>query len=198
MAWAFDHGLNTMSPSPLNQFSNGGKFCNLSGIRGIGQAARTQTISDGERDIVLPADFTNVIPTVVHGVLLAVLDHPFGQERSASGNDANHPVTNQRDVFFEHPSVDGEVIHPLLGLMAAGVQDDLSIEVFNLSADDHRVDGHGADRHGALGRNGFSARVEIATGGQVHDCVGVSNVRPTSTFPLPRRCQMKPVMPHVG
>ena len=80
MAWAFDHGLNTMSPSPLNQLSNGGKFCNLSGIRSIGQTAWTQTISYGERDIVLPADFTNVIPTVVHGVLLTVLDHPFGQE----------------------------------------------------------------------------------------------------------------------
>ena len=46
-----------------------------------------------------------------------VLDHPFGQDRSAAADDAGDAPRGQRNVLHQYSGVDGHVIDALLGLL---------------------------------------------------------------------------------
>ena len=53
-------------------------------------------------------------------------------------------------MLAQHAGVDGEIIDALLGLVFQLLEDHVVGQVFDLPADDHRIDRHGADGHGAV------------------------------------------------
>jgi hypothetical protein len=46
-----------------------------------------------------------------------VREAPFRHDRAAARDDAGHPVRRQRHIGEAHPGMDGEIVHPLLGLL---------------------------------------------------------------------------------
>ena len=86
----------------------------------------------------------------VEEVLLVVGQAPLGQDGTAAGDDAGQPVRGERDIAQQDPGMDGEVVHPLLGLFDQGVAEDFPGELFGAAVDllqglidRHRADGHG-------------------------------------------------------
>ena len=74
--------------------------------------------------------------------------------------------------------MDGEVIDPLSRLVLETLEDDLVIEIFDLSSDDHRIDRNRADRHRALLDQGETTRVDVSTGRKVHRRIGAPALGP--------------------
>jgi hypothetical protein len=117
MAGAFDHDLDASAPGTFGEFAQGFEFGDLGGIGGVGQAAGAEAIADGECHVVFAEDVADVIPAFVHDVFLAVDEHPLGEERAASGDDADEAVFDVLEVSAADAGVDGEVVDALLGLM---------------------------------------------------------------------------------
>src|SRR6185437_12896187 len=74
--------------------------------------------------------------------------------------------------------VDREVIDSLRGLMFEGIENDFRRQVFDLAADDHRINGNGADGDGAGANDGVAGGVQVAAGGKVHHGVGAPLLGP--------------------
>ena len=123
-------------------------------------------------------DLADLLPAGVHEVLLVVDEHPLGEQRSAARDDADEALLDERQVLLEDTCVDGEVVDALLRLVFEGGEDDLLVEILDLAADDHRVDGHGADRDGGVPAERIAAFVEVAAGREVHDRVGAPLLGP--------------------
>jgi hypothetical protein len=83
-------------------------------------------------------------------------------------------------VLAQDAGVDGEVVDALLRLLLDLAQDDVVGQVLDPPADDHAVDGHGADRHRRVVDDRLPARRQRAAGGQVHDRVRAEALRPAS------------------
>ncbi len=133
---------------------------------------------------MLAHDVADVLPHGVHEVLAVVGDHPLGQERAAARDDADQAVADIGQVFAEHAGVDGEIVDALLGLAGEGLADDGLVEVFDLSADDHRIDRHRADGDGRVLDDGNAGGVEVAAGGEIHDGVGAPALGPVKFLDL--------------
>ena len=99
---------------------------------------------------------------------------PLGHDGAAAADDAGDSLGGQRNIGQAHASVDGEIIHPLLGLLDQRVAEDFPGQLlgnaFHLFQ--RLIDRHGADGHGAVAQNPFAGVVNIAAGRQVHDGVG--------------------------
>jgi len=110
-------------------------------------------------------DFTDLVETGHHRVVVVMGDHPFGEERSSTADDADQAFLDGGQVPGANAGVNGEVVDPLSGLMFEGLQDDGFIEILDAAADDHRVNRHGSDGHGAFADEGLPAGIQVSTGG---------------------------------
>ncbi len=182
VARAFNHHLHALAPSPLGEFPQRLQLRQLGAVGGIRQSARTQTVADGEAHVELPHDAAQLLPQLIHGVLPAVVQHPLGEQTSAATDDADQAVPHEGQMFPQHARMDGEVVHALLGLPLHHLQNCLLVEILQAPADDHRINGHGSDRHGAFFQDGFPAGVQVAAGGQIHHGVGSPADRPVQLF----------------
>jgi hypothetical protein len=81
---AFDHDLDALGPGALGQLAQGLELPQLCLIGGVGEAARPQSVSQREADVVLAHDVADVVEDLVHRVLPIMHEHPLGQQRSAA------------------------------------------------------------------------------------------------------------------
>ncbi len=182
MAGAFDHDLDTASPGAFGELADDLEFAELGEVGGVGEPAGSEPVADGEGDIVLAHEVADVVPEGVHDVVLVVDEHPLGEERAASGDDADGALLDIFEVGHADAGVDGEVVDALFGLVLEGFHDEVAIEVFDLLADDHGVDGDGADGDRGVFEDGGAGCVEVASGGEVHDGVGAPALGPLELF----------------
>ncbi len=100
------------------------------------------------------------------------MEHPFGQQRTASADDSSNTLFQQRQVLFEDARVYCEEIDALFGLFLDGLKNHFGIEVFDTSADDGLIDWDGAERNWAVCEQLPAYLVEVSSGAQVHNSVG--------------------------
>ena len=83
---------------------------------------------------------------------------PLREDRSATADDAGHPLRGHRDVAQQHSSMNGEVIDALFGLFDQRVAEPLQVEFFGSPPSARSlVDRHAANRYWCLRR--FASRV---------------------------------------
>ena len=68
--------------------------------------------------------------------------------------------------------------------MLEHLEDHLPVEVLDLAVDDHRVQRNGTDWHGAVADDRFAARVQVATGREIHHGVGTPTLGPLQLLDL--------------
>ncbi|MNQ77555.1 hypothetical protein D3C85_924320 [compost metagenome] len=111
---------------------------------------------------------------LVEEVLLVVGQAPLGHDAAATGDDAGEALGGHGHVAQQHAGVDGEVIHPLLGLLQQGVAEQLPGEILGDAVGllQRLIDGHCADGHRAVAQYPLPGLVDVAAGGEIHDGVG--------------------------
>ena len=114
VAGAFDHHLAALGPGDLGQFAKRFKFSELGAIVGVGNRARTQTVTKRERHIVSPHDVANVFEPLVEEALLVMRKAPLGHDRAAARDDAGDAIGGQRHEGQPHAGMDREVVDALL------------------------------------------------------------------------------------
>ena len=105
---------------------------------------------------------------------------PLGHDRTAARHDAGYPLGGEGHIAQEHAGVDGEVVDPLLGLLAQGLEKDLDVEILDLTFDllERLVDGDGADGHGRVAHHPFARLVDVRPRRQIHDGIRSPTYRP--------------------
>ena len=132
---SFDHALHVMLPGDLGQLAEGFQFAELRSIVGVGDGARTQAVAQREADVVGPHDLADVLEVLVEEALAVMGQAPLGHDRAAAGDDAGDALGRERHEGQADAGVDGEVVHPLLGLFDQGVAEQLPGQVFGRAAD---------------------------------------------------------------
>ena len=178
MTRTLDHHLHALRPGALRQLAEGLQLRQLRIVGGVGQAAGSQAVAEGERHVVLAHDVADLVEHLVHRVVLTVDQHPLGEQRSAAGDDADQALLDVLQMLPADAGVDREVVDALLRLVFDHLEDDVVGQILDLATDDHRVDRYRADRHSGVLDDRLAAGVEIAAGGQVHHRVGAPAHRP--------------------
>ncbi|GCO16032.1 hypothetical protein ExPCM12_04576 [Escherichia coli] len=95
---------------------------------------------------------------------------PFRHNRTAARDDTGQAFRGHRHVAQQHPRMDREVIHTLLGLFQQGVAEDFPGKIFSdpVHLLQCLVDRHCTDRHRAVTQNPLAGFVNIATSGKIH------------------------------
>ncbi len=145
-----------------------------------------QPVAQAERDVVLLHQRADLFEVRVEEVLLVVRQAPLGHDRPAARDDAGDALGGQRHVAQEDAGVDGEVVDPLLRLLAQRLQEDLDVQVLGLPFDllQRLVDRHRADRHRRVAHDPLARLVDVVAGRQVHHRVGAPADRPAQLVDL--------------
>ena len=117
MAGAFDHDLAIVLPRDLCQLAEGGQFCQLRFVVGIGARAGAEAVAEREGDVVGAHDFADFVEVGVEEIFLVMGEAPLGEDAAAAGDDAGGAPGGEGDEAEKDAGVDGEVIDALLGLL---------------------------------------------------------------------------------
>jgi len=101
-----------------------------------------------------------------------VVEHPPGEQRAASADDARDAILYQRQMLFQDACVNGEEVHTLFGLRFNDVEDYLFVYFIHVSAFYDLIYRYGAEGYGAMGQQLLSGAIEIAARAKVHYGVG--------------------------
>mmetsp|Transcript_918 Transcript_918/g.2122 ORF Transcript_918/g.2122 Transcript_918/m.2122 type:complete len:230 (-) Transcript_918:274-963(-) len=119
---------------------------------------------------------------------------------AAAGHDAGHALGGVGDEAQKHASVDGEVVHTLLGLLEQGLAEELPRDLLRLATGllERLVDGHRADGDGCVAHDPLARLVDLPARGQVHERVGAPHGGPLQLLDLllDRACHRR--VPDVG
>ena len=110
----------------------------------VGDRPRPQAVAEREGHVVGAHDLADLAEVRVEEVLLVVRQAPLRHDRAAARHDAGHAPRRQRDVAQQHAGVDGEVVHPLLGLLDERVAVDLPGQVLRAGRPPSRAPGRSA------------------------------------------------------
>ena len=182
MPGALDHHLHAMPPGAFGELAERFQLGELRPIRRIRQPARPQPIADLKVTSYLRRITQMSIPLGVHDVLFVVRDHPLREQRPAARDDADQAVLHERQMRLTNACVNRQVVHALLAWLTSSAPDHRPVEIFDLPADDHRVDRHGADRHSRILYDRATRCVQVAAGGEVHHGVRPPPLGPAEFF----------------
>ena len=92
---------------------------------------------------------------------------PLGHDRATTGHNTGGAFSRHRHIAQQHTRVDGEVIHPLFGLLDQGVAEHFPSQVFSNAVNffQRLIDGHGANRYGRITNDPLAGFVNVFTGG---------------------------------
>ena len=109
---------------------------------------------------------------------------PLSHDGAATADDARDAIRSQVNKGQAHTSVDGEVIHALLGLLDQRVAENFPSQVFGNAADFLKclVNWHRADRHRRVAQNPVARGVDVFAGRQIHHRVCAPTDRPNQFF----------------
>ncbi len=181
-----DHHLHVVLPRNFGQLTQSAQLGELSLVVGVIDGARTQTVAQRQRHVIGGADLADFAKVLVKEVLLVVGEAPLGHDAATAGDDAGEALGGHRDEAQQDAGVDGEVVHPLLGLFEQGVAEQLPGEVFGDAVGllQRLIDGHGTDGHRAVAQDPLAGLVDVAAGGEIDDCVGAPTGGPDQLLHL--------------
>ena len=173
VARAFNHDLTAAGLSNLGQLAEGAQLSQLGFIVSVGNGARTQAITEGERDIVLRQNVAQLSEAGVEEALLVMREAPCGHNRTTAGNNARHAIGGQRHVAQQHTRVNGHVVHALFTLLNDGFAVDFPGQLGRVTLDllQRLVNRHRTNRHRGVTQNPLTGFVNVLASGQVHDRV---------------------------
>ena len=99
-------------------------------VTGIGEAAGTQTVTEGKADIVLLEDFADGVEIIVKEILLFVRAHPLREQGAAAADDSGDAIADQRQKFAKNAGVNRHVVNALFGLLLDHFEHDVDVEIF--------------------------------------------------------------------
>ena len=110
----------------------------------------------------------------VEEAFLVVGQTPLRHDGTTTAHDARHTLGRHGHEAKQHTGVDGEVIHPLLGLLDKGVAEELPRKVFGGPAHffEGLIDGYRADGYGRIAENPFPGLVDVLARAEIHHRVG--------------------------
>jgi hypothetical protein len=114
VAGALDHHLHALAPGALGELAERLELRELRGVARVGEAAGAQAVAERERSRRTWRMMSQMRPSARTWVLLAVDEHPLGQQRAAARDDADEALLHEREVRAAHARVDGEVVDALL------------------------------------------------------------------------------------
>ena len=117
VAGAFDHDLHVVLPGFLGEFAESLEFGELGFVAGVGDAAGTKAVAEGEADVVLLENLDDVVEVFVEEILFVVVGHPLGEDGAAAADDAGDALGDQRQILDQHAGVDRHVVDALRGLL---------------------------------------------------------------------------------
>ena len=176
MPGPFHHHLHAGVPGTAGELADLDELGDLSGIRGVVSAARAHGIPDGDADVMLVQDGQHLVVVLIEGVLTPGGLHPREDKRSAAGDDVGEAtrLLERLDDPAVHTGVDGDEVHPVLGVGAHDLEEVLGRNgderLFQIA--DGVVHGHRADHGRRLFHERAAKGAGLAGVGQIHDGVG--------------------------
>mmetsp|Transcript_3529 Transcript_3529/g.5111 ORF Transcript_3529/g.5111 Transcript_3529/m.5111 type:complete len:276 (-) Transcript_3529:692-1519(-) len=184
MSRTFIHDLNILFPSTFGEFTLSLEFSELGLVVGIVNRSRTETITNGEGNIIFGTNVENLIPMFVGKVLLVVEDIPLGMDGSTTADDACHTVNGCGNVSEKNTSMDGEVINTLLSLLDQGLTEDVPIQIFSNPVDLFQglVNRDGSYGNSRVTHDPFTCLVDVFSGRQIHESISTPESGPLEFF----------------
>mmetsp|Transcript_10926 Transcript_10926/g.27584 ORF Transcript_10926/g.27584 Transcript_10926/m.27584 type:complete len:604 (-) Transcript_10926:142-1953(-) len=183
---ALVHDLNVLLPRPRRQLALHRQLTELRQVVGVSDAPGPQPVTDGDGDVVLPADVEDIVPVLVREVLLVLHEGELGVDGPAARYDARHTLGCVRNEAQEHSGVDGEVVHPLLRLLDQRLPEQLPRDLHRVPASllQSLVDGDGADGNGGVPHDPLPRLVDVLARGEVHQSVRTPHGGPLELLDL--------------
>src|SRR5205085_4715331 len=123
----------------------------------MGDASGTQTVAQGERNVMFRKNRYDVAEALVEKILFMMMSHPLREDGAATAHDARDALRHHGQILNEHAGVDSHVVDALLSLLFNHFEHYVCIEIFNpLDARNRFIDGNGSDRHGRVAQDGFA------------------------------------------
>ncbi len=180
MSGTLDEGLHVLVPGAGDEFPKRVKFGELGLVVGVGDAAGSQTVAEGDGHIVLGEDVADVVKMLVDKALLIVDEAPFTDDAAAAAHDAAETLVGQMHIFEAHAGVNGEVVHTLLALLNERVLEDFPRQVTHLAVHLLKglVDRHRADGYRTVADDPLAGLVDVGAGREVHQGVAAPFAAP--------------------
>ena len=180
MAGTLDHRLHVVLPGDLRELPERGELRHLRLVVGVVAGARTQSVAEAERHVVRLHDFADILEARVQERFLVMREAPLGHDRSAAADDARHSLRGERNVAEQHPGVNREIVHALLGLLDQRIPVDLPGQLFRTAIDllQRLVDRHGPDRHWRVADDPLARLVDVLAGREIHHRIPAPARRP--------------------
>jgi len=186
MTRALDHDLYLVPPGDPGQLAEGLQLRELGLVVGVRDGAGAQAVAQTEGDVIGLHDLADVFEMGVEKTLLVVGETPLGHDGTTAGDDAGDPFRGQGHMAQQHAGMDGEVIHPLLGLFDKGIAEQLPGQFLGLALDllQGLIEGYSADGYGGVAQDPLPGLVDVAAGGQIHQGIAAPTGGPDHLFHL--------------
>ena len=170
MPWTFDHALHVMLPGDSGQLTKGFQLTELRCIVGVGDRTGTQAITQRKGHIIGLHDLADIVEVGIKEVFLMMCQAPFGHNGAATRHYSGHPFSRHRHITQQHSSMNGEVVHALLGLLNQGIAKNFPRQVLGDSIYflQRLIDGDRTDGHRGVADDPLTGLVNIFTRGQIH------------------------------
>ena len=174
MARPLNHHLHIVFPCDLGQLAQCLQFAQLCLVIGVPHRAGAQAVAQRKRHVIGLHDFANFFKMRIEKTLAMVRQAPFRHDRPAARDNAGHAFRRQRHIAQQHAGMDGEIIHPLFGLLDERVAENIPGEFFGLAVDLFKrlINRHRAHRHRRVADNPLARFVNMLAGRQIHNRVG--------------------------
>ena len=161
MTWQSSFQAIWVSSPRVLQFS---ELCFVVCVR---DGARTQSVTQTERDVIGAHDLADFFEVGVEEVLLVMRKAPLCENGSATADNAGSALHGQGNVAEQNAGMDREIVHTLLGLLNQRVSIEFPGQFLRPPAAflQRLVDGHGADRNRRVPQNPLSCLVDVSSGG---------------------------------
>ena len=180
MARSFVHDLDVLGPRACGQETLSHEFGKLCFVVGIEDGARTEAVTNGQRNVVFSTDIQNIVPMFVGEVLLVVVDVPLGMDGSTTRDDTSLAMDRHGDISQQDTGMDGEVVNTLLGLLNQGFPEDFPREVFGNTIHLFKclINRDSSDWNGRVAHDPFTSLANVHTSTQIHEGVSTPEHRP--------------------
>src|SRR3972149_286857 len=116
MARSLYHDLDVFFPCLQCQLAKYLQLCKLCLVTCISKTARSQAIAKAQTYIISPAYLKYTVKVCVQRVLLIMISHPLGHDRSAAAYDPHMTLCRHRQELMQKSAMQGHEVYTLFCL----------------------------------------------------------------------------------
>ncbi len=168
------HDLHARRTRPAHKFSQNGQFPELCRVARIRQTARTQSVPQRNRHVVLAQNLANLIPARVKRVFRLVVLHPLRHDRPAAGDDPHDALLGERNVRQKESGMKRHEVHALFRLFLYYAQKEFRIHDGDVArrARKRFIDGNRAEGNRRSLEHALPDGYDIRPDREIHDKIG--------------------------